>query len=79
MRVPTFTLRAAWPILDDSLTLTEAIAEATADLDDLAARHGVHVVGTPEWHIRPGDTEPGWSAWDHVLIAEVRAVGKVAA
>jgi DNA-binding CsgD family transcriptional regulator len=64
--------RAVWPIVDDTFTREELIAEAQHALAALAAEDAVILTGPATWDTtRTGAEVPGWETWDgYVLIAE---------
>lgn len=63
--------RAIWPILDPRRTLTALSDEAWPDLQVLAARARVQMLGRPRWCIRPGSDVPGSGGAHLVLVADV--------
>ena len=67
-------LRAVWPILDDGLTMRDAIALATPELDDIAQRAHARIVGTPRWSLRDGTEVPGSGHDGLVLVCDAPAV-----
>lgn len=61
-------LQAVWPIIDDGYTRSELIAEATAQLEEVAEQaHGI-VTGPPLWFITPAEEVPGWGAYAPGLV-----------
>lgn len=52
----TTTHVTRWPIVDDSRTRSELIAEAQPDLPDIVADSGAVLAGEPVWSIELGDT-----------------------
>lgn len=56
----TDRFQAAWPVLDDTLTLQQLQAIAIPEIPELAARHGVLVDSThTTWDVADADTIPG--------------------
>jgi hypothetical protein len=57
--------RAVWPIVDDTFTREELIAEAQHALAALAAEDAVILTGPATWDTtRTGAEVPGWETWD---------------
>ncbi|GAB3817761.1 hypothetical protein [Micromonospora zhanjiangensis] len=68
-------LQLVWPILDETHTRSELIAEALADVDELAAESSAVVTGPPLWLIFPAAEVPGWTAYPgSVLVARMPAI-----
>lgn len=67
-------LQCVWPIVDDSHTTSQLVAEAMSELEKLAERAHALVVGPPVWRIEPAATVPGWSAYTgDVLVMSAAA------
>ena len=45
----------SWPVVDDTLTVCELIAEARPELHQIAARARVMVIPPVDWSTRDGD------------------------
>ncbi len=69
-------LQCVWPIVDDTYTLAELRTQATAELEQLAARAHSIITGPPEWQVAPAEDVPGWTAYapGMVLIARCPAM-----
>jgi len=71
------TFRAIWPILDPTRPLRALIAEATADLPDVAVRTQAALTGPGHWSMAPSVNVPGsGNIAEDVLIYEAPAVPK---
>jgi len=69
-----FVLQCVWPILDDSLTRSELIAEALPLVEGMAAKRDAQVTGPPMWRILPAEAVLGWESYPgSVLIARAPA------
>ncbi|HEX6968509.1 MAG TPA: hypothetical protein VF174_06840, partial [Micromonosporaceae bacterium] len=68
-------LQVVWPIVDDTRTLSELIAEAGGELDRHADQAHAIITGPPVWEIHPAADVPGWTGYapGSVLIARVPA------
>lgn len=68
-------LQCVWPIIDDSRTRNELIAEAKADLDKLADQAHANITGPGIWTVADAADVPGWSGYapGMVLIANMPA------
>lgn len=64
--------RAIWPVTTDGSGMTSRtlVAEAAADLPDVAARHRYEVVGVERWGRCPGRLVPGSGGAHEVIVAE---------
>lgn len=70
----THVLQAVWPIVDDSYTTSQILAQALGELEDLAERAHALVVGPPVWWIEPASAVPGWTAYGgDVLVLSAAA------
>ncbi|WDZ87215.1 hypothetical protein [Micromonospora cathayae] len=69
----THILQFVWPIVDESHTRTQLIADGAAQLDDLADQAHAVITGPPLWDIQPAAQVPGWAAHapGSVLIVRV--------
>lgn len=69
-------LQCVWPVLDESMTRSELIVEATADLDDLADQAHAVILGPGWWLVMPAEDVPGWRGYapGSVLVANLPAV-----
>ena len=73
---PTHTFRAVWPIVYGAGAVqpdADLIAQALADLPNVATRHHATIVGTPQATITEGRRIPGSGGHAHVVIAEAPA------
>jgi hypothetical protein len=68
--------QAVWPIVDNSLSRRDLIAEACEDLPHVARRHHARLVGPPVWLVQLAAEVPGFTAHapGRVLIARAPAV-----
>lgn len=77
------TFQAVWPIITGpgpaSLTDTELIDDALAELPTVAARHGVTLTGKPQAAITNGARFPGTNSAAQIVIIEApaRAVPRI--
>ena len=70
----THVVQCVWPIVDDSYTTSQILAEAMAELDELAERAHALVVGPPVWRIQSAALVPGWTAYTgDVLVMSAAA------
>lgn len=68
------TLRCLWPVVDPSIPLRELLAEAAADLPEVATRAHAKVTGPGRWSMAPSEAVPGSGrVTDTVLIFEAPA------
>lgn len=63
--------RAIWPVLDESLPLTDLIDEANRDLPQLLRRSRLRAAARPRWCLRPGRDVPGSGGARTVLVCDV--------
>jgi hypothetical protein len=59
----THVVQCVWPIVDDSYTTSQILAQAMDELDELAEQAHALVVGPPVWRIEPATSVPGWTAY----------------
>lgn len=72
----TDTFRAVWPITDDTVPWHQLVAEAYADLENVAARYRVRIDpdAQPRVFRAPASLVPGSGGLtDTVLVFDVRA------
>ena len=60
---------AVWPVNDPSMSSRELVAEAAADLPDVARRHRHRVIGVEKWRRCPGRLVPGSGGAPEVITA----------
>ena len=64
-----YTLRCVWPIVDETYTLRELIAQAVEQLPVFAADACATTAGDPtRWDIVDAADEPGWEAYPGCLL-----------
>lgn len=56
-------LQCVWPIVDATFTRQELIAEASAQIEGMAARARATVTGPPIWYIAEAAKTPGWHSY----------------
>lgn len=62
--------QAVWPVLDQSMSSEDLMAEAVEDLPKVARRHRFITVGEPKVEIRCGSDIPGAGGASLVVVAE---------
>lgn len=65
--------QAIWPVVDRTMSLSDLIPEARADLPGMLARHRVqlvHGLSSVRWSIRLGRDVPGSAGAVEVLVAD---------
>lgn len=67
---PRHRFRAMWPVEDQTMPPRRLLAEAEADLADVAFRHGVRVVAAAPGTIVEGRTVPGSGGAALVVLIE---------
>ncbi len=68
------TLRLLWPVVDDSLTYEEAVAEAAPQVAWMAHQRHAEVVGPLTWRLDESELWPGYEPYTTVLVCEAPAV-----
>ncbi len=58
--VTPYVLQCVWPIVDETYTRSELIAEATPQLAQLADQHDATPAGPPVWQLAPAEDVVGW-------------------
>lgn len=75
MTPPLYRFRAVWPVTDMTVPRLDLLAEALADLRNVATRHGAHVLTThPVPVLLPGRAVPGSGGAERVVVIDVEAV-----
>jgi hypothetical protein len=68
-------LRVMWPIVDETVPVEQILAEARADLPELAARAHAQIVGPAQIRVLPSRFVPGCGGVSQrVLLLEAPAV-----
>jgi hypothetical protein len=71
----SYVFRAIWPVVDPTVPLRHLVAEAAADVPNVALRSRAEITGPGTWSMAPSEAVPGSGrVTDTVLIFEAPAV-----